>query len=331
MQLTRGGVCAGAPRLRPTLGVDMGELEGTQYRNFVWNSNRWAGFRFRDDDIVISTAPKCGTTWMQMQCALLLFRTPDLPAPLARLSPWLDMNTRPLADVLADLEAQSHRRFIKTHTPLGGIPWDDRVTYVHVGRDPRDAALSLDNHMDNLDMGRLFEVRAAAVGLEDLAELGMDGPPERPDDPAVRFWAWVEGDRIGMGRSGLQGVVEHSRSFWERRDAPNVHLFHYSDQRADLAEEMTRLADALGVDPPTEELVAAARFDAMKQRADELVPNSDTPFWRSPSQFFDKARSGDWRELVGDTDLPRYDSALRAITDDQDLIAWLHGGWRASG
>jgi aryl sulfotransferase len=30
--------------------------------------------------------------------------------------------------VFADLEAQTHRRFIKTHTPLDGIPNDPTVT-----------------------------------------------------------------------------------------------------------------------------------------------------------------------------------------------------------
>ena len=138
--------------------------ERRRYRNFVFDSGRWDAFEFRDGDIVISTPPKCGTTWMQMLCALLIFRTPDLPAPLAMLSPWLDMNLRPLDEVRADLAAQSHRRFVKTHTPLDGLPWDDRVTYVHVARDPRDAALSWDNHMANMDLERFVHaLRSVAV------------------------------------------------------------------------------------------------------------------------------------------------------------------------
>jgi aryl sulfotransferase len=296
-------------------------------KNFVWNYERWAAFPFRDDDIVISTAPKCGTTWMQMQCALLLFRTFELPAPLATLSPWLDMNTRPLAEVLADLDAQTHRRFIKTHLPLGPLPWDDQVTYLHVGRDPRDAALSWGDHWANLDFDRFIELRAAAVGLDDLADLGMDDMPSPPpEDPVQRFWQWVEGDGVGPGSSGLERVISHSRSFWEVRDRPNVHLFHYADMRADLAGEMRRLADALGIEPPTDELVDAAGFDNMKARSDELVPNSDTPFWQSTEQFFHKARSGEWHELIGDDGVPRYEAAVRAVTTDAELIAWMHHG-----
>ena len=298
------------------------------YKNFVWNSDRWDGFEFRDDDIVISTPPKCGTTWMQMQCALLLFRTPDLPAPLAHLSPWLEMNTRPLPEVLEQLAGQTHRRFIKTHTPLGGVPWDDRVTYLHVARDPRDVALSWDNHLSNIDGDRFLAARAAAVGLDDLAELGMDSPPEDPpEDPVLRFWGWIEGDGVSDGNSGLAALIHHSGTFWAARHAPNVHLFHYADLRSDLAGQMARLAAALGVQPPTDELVEAARFESMKARAAELVPNSDTPFWNNSAQFFDKARAGDWRELIGEEGLPRYDAAVATATTDAELAAWLHAGW----
>jgi aryl sulfotransferase len=315
-----------------TEGGVMGEQPGGQtvFKNFVYDSSRWEGFAFRDDDIVISTPAKCGTTWMQMMCALLIFRTPDLPAPLAVLSPWLDMTTRALDEVRADLDAQTHRRFIKSHTPLTGIPWDDRVTYVSVMRDPRDAALSWDNHFANMNMDRLIELRAATVGLDDLAELGMaDGPPAPLPELRDRFWRSMEGDG-SSNPSFLQILVEQGRSFWEARDRPNVHLFHYADLRGDLRGEMTRLADALGVEPPTDELVEAAGFDQMKSRADELVPNSDTQLWHSNTQFFDRARDGEWQAVLGEDDMPRYEKAIAALDLDRDLVAWLHAGWRGT-
>ena len=56
---------------------------------------------------------------------VLVFQTPMLRRPLDRISPWLDMITREREDVVADLDAQTHRRFIKTHTPLDGLPIDD--------------------------------------------------------------------------------------------------------------------------------------------------------------------------------------------------------------
>src|SRR6476646_830027 len=95
-----------------------------RYRSLVFDSARWAGFVFRPGDIVISTPPKCGTTWTQMICALLVFQTTEFPTSLDRISPWLDMQTRDMASVRAALEAQTHRRFITTHTPFDALPHD---------------------------------------------------------------------------------------------------------------------------------------------------------------------------------------------------------------
>ena len=309
--------------------TEPGVTERRRYRTFVFDSARWDGFEYRDRDIVISTPPKCGTTWMQMLCALLIFRTPDLPAPLAQLSPWLDMQTRPRAEVVEGLARQEHRRFIKSHIPLDGLPIDERVSYVGVARDPRDVALSWDNHMANIDTDRFLNARIAAVGADDLEELGITGPPPTPPaDPRERFWHWVDGLSLENEIGGLRSLVNHIATFWDRRDEPNVHLFHYSDLRADLPGQMGRLAECLGLDPPTEELVEAATFSSMKERADELVPNSDTPFWRSNAAFFDRARSGAWEELLDDDGRRRFDETLAKLAPPE-LASFLLRGWLA--
>src|ERR1700689_3665054 len=117
-----------------------------RYQSAEEDSGRWLDFPFRAGDIVISTRSKTGTTWVQTICALLVFRTPELPAPLGRLSPWLDHLITPRDEVYARLAAQQHRRFIKTHTPLDGIPLDPRVTYIVTARHPLDTAVSLCRH-----------------------------------------------------------------------------------------------------------------------------------------------------------------------------------------
>jgi len=123
-----------------------------RYETTMWDSGRWSGFTPRDGDIVVCTSYKAGTTWTQMLCAVLIHQTPTLPAPLAQLSRWLDMRLMPVDDVLAGFEAQGHRRVIKTHTPLDGIPYFENVSYVYCGRDPRDIFMSMQHHMSNIDM-----------------------------------------------------------------------------------------------------------------------------------------------------------------------------------
>jgi hypothetical protein len=173
----------------------------------------------------------------------------------------------------------------------------------------------------------MLEARLSAVGADDLEELGITGPPPPPpEDPTERFWQWMEAEPTGASASGLPMLVEHVRSFWERRDEPNVQLFHYADLRADLAGQMTRLAGALGVDPPGSELVEAATFERMKASADDLAPNSDISLWQDNTHFFDRARSGDWHEHMGAGGDERYERALLALAP-ADLADWLHNGW----
>lgn len=296
-----------------------------RYRSVVSDSSRWDGIAFRPGDIVISTPPKCGTTWMQRLVALLVFDGPDLPAPMAKVSPWFDMQLSSPEQVAALLEAQTHRRFMKTHTPFDGLPYDERVTYICVGRDPRDVAVSSRHHMQNMNMDRFIETRAAAVGLDDLAELGASegGPPPVDDATALRIWMDQPSQTTMMT---LPFTIEHLRSFWEARERPNVAMFHYSDLLADLPGQLKRLGDVLGYDisrERAEQLAAEGSFEAMKSNAERVVPNADIGLWHSADGFLHRGTSGQWRELFTDEDLAHYDARLRELAPP-DLVQWLH-------
>jgi hypothetical protein len=296
-----------------------------RYRSFISDNIRWEGFTFRPDDIVITTPAKCGTTWTQMICALLIFQKTEFDQPLDRLSPWFDMLTRDADDVLARVEAQTHRRFIKTHTPLDGLPWDERVTYIGVGRDPRDVALSFDHHMDNMDITALVNARAGAVGLDDLAEFFPEGPPVRHEREIDRFWAWVDLDDV-TSTSGLKPTLHHLATLWEVRHRPNVVLLHYDDLKDDLDGQMRMVADRLGIVVPDErwpELVAAASFDHMRARASEVAPEIDNTLWHSNEQFFHRGTSGQWRSLLDESDLRRYFARVAEVAE-ADVAAWAH-------
>lgn len=299
-----------------------------RYRSVVADSARWDGFRFRDGDIVISTPPKCGTTWMQRLVALLVFDGPELPAPISKVSPWLDMQLAPLDEVTALLEAQQHRRFIKTHTPLDGIPFDPNVRYVCVGRDPRDVAVSAAHHMTNLNVEQFMATRQAAVGLDDLPELGVNrpGPPPHAAD-IDPLSAWIDDDSDHAPMS-LRFVLGHLSTWWGQQDAPNVALFHYADLRNDLAGELLRLASFLGYDIGPDraaELSQWASFDAMKRDADNVAPNADIALWNDTTSFFHKGESGQWQAVFTEAHLERYDERVRRLTSPE-LAAWLHHG-----
>lgn len=300
-----------------------------RYRSIASDNARWDGFEFREGDIIISTPPKCGTTWMQTICALLIFQTPEFPRALDLISPWFDMLTRRREDVVSDLEAQDHRRFIKSHTPLDGLPDDDRVTHICVARDPRDVALSWDNHMDNLDIPAFLTLRDRAVGLDDLAELMPDGIPVRPDSALERFWQWVDDPTpVDQTPSGLASTLHHLTTFWRERDRSNVVLLHYGDLKSDLEGQMRTLARTLGIDVPEHrwsELVRAATFEEMRRQATAVRPNNTESIWLDPVRFFNKGSSGQWRSLLGDDDLRRYEARALELAD-AEVIDWVHQG-----
>jgi aryl sulfotransferase len=301
-----------------------------RYRSIIADSARWDGFAFRPGEVVISTPPKSGTTWTQMLCALLIFDGPAFPAPLDEVSPWLDMSNRPLAEVTAALAAQTHRRFIKSHTPLDGLPPHPDVTYLVVGRDPRDVAISFEHHAANIDFAHFLELRAKAVGNEDLAELPAFRLPSQ--DPVERFRNFLT-DETRVTPPSLASVQHHLDTAWQRRRDANVALFHYADLKADLAGELLRLARALGIPCSPErarELAPEASLERMRDRGAAVAPSASQANWKDVRAFFRSGGTGEWRERLSPADLGAYESRVAQLVGP-DLAAWAHGGWLASG
>lgn len=256
---------------------------------------------------------------MQMMCGLLVFGTPGLPRPLADLSPWLDMLTAPRDEVYALLEGQQHRRFIKTHTPLDGVPLDPNAVYIVVARHPLDMAVSLYHQGDNIDHDRMRELTG-----------GSEPAADRSARPSLHDWLlrWTQSQadpRESM--DSLPGVMWHLADAWARRDEPNIHLFHYDDLLADLDGEMRRLAGLLGItvsDDVWPDLVRAATFDKMKGRAEHLLPNRHGVF-KDIGAFFRQGRSGSGTAVLSDDELDAY-HARAAELAPPDVLNWLHRG-----
>jgi aryl sulfotransferase len=232
-----------------------------RYQSPEEDSGRWLGFSFRPGDIVISTRRRSGTTWMQMICALLIFQTTDLPAPINRLSPWLDYLVGPPEFVYAQLAEQRNRRFIKTHTPLDGIPSDPRVTYIVTARHPLDMFVSLREYVDSFPVP------------------GAQHRTAEPMHDSLVAWIADAYDPRAYPES-LAGVMRHLCDAWARRHEPNVLLVHYDDLCADLEGRMRWLAGRLGIAVPEQTwptLVAAASFESMRSRADQFAPPPGGP------------------------------------------------------
>ncbi|HEX3917225.1 MAG TPA: sulfotransferase domain-containing protein [Caulobacteraceae bacterium] len=282
------------------------------------DSLRWDAYRPRPGDIIVATAPKCGTTWTQMAAALLV-HGPRLPLPLTRLSPWLDRVSAPLDELLAELDAQPWRRVIKTHTPLDGLPYYDEVSYLFCGRDPRDAYLSMIDNMRNASPATM-----AAV----LQRVGITSTFAFAGDPNLYFRVWMTAPAHGWLQDGFPtgSVFGAARAFWPHRRLPNVHLLHYRDLTLDLEGEFRRLAAFLGVRVAHwPQLLQAASFAAMKAGADETAPGAHLGEWSDNRAFFAAARLDAWREALNAENQALYED-LAPRRGPPAMRAWLEGG-----
>jgi aryl sulfotransferase len=302
-----------------------------EYRTFAQDSRYWDGYRPRSGDVVIATAPKCGTTWMQQIVCSLIFQDPA-PRSLPAVSPWVEARFRSTAEQMQSLlEGQTHRRFLKTHLPIDGLPLHDEVKYIHVARDGRDAVLSMHNHFTGFSEAQLelFD----RIGREDPA-IGR-AYPRPPADPRAYFREWIrqpvlpEKSPPGSNPSYFWTV----RGYWGERERPNLLLAHYADLSADLDGEMRRIADFLDIavdEAVWPSLVRAAGFEAMKAAGGELMPQTRSMFSEGPNRFFHKGESGRWKSIFTDEDLAAY--ATKAKTElTPGLMAWLEAGRRGAG
>lgn len=297
------------------------------YQNHHLDSTRWDTFIHRPDDIIISTSYKAGTTWTQRIVSLLIFGPGPLPGDLMAISPWIDARFfEPVEPMMERLEAQTHRRFVKSHLPLDAIPYWDDVRYIAVGRDSRDVFMSVFNHYSAYTPF-MYQLLASndPVG----------GPmPQCPDDPRTLWREWITTPSFEWERDGSPWWSHHYHveSFWNHRDLPNVLLVHYADMKTDLEGEMRRIAAFLGIEHDEAvwpQLVDGARFETMKRDAVEQAQHMAMVFEGGPERFFFKGTNGRWRDVLTPDDLALYEKAASAL--DPDLRAWLENGRLGSG
>lgn len=296
------------------------------YRLWDYDSRRWAHYRPRPDDIVISTYPKSGTTWMQRIVGMLVFQSVE-PMPLREVSPWLDRRfANPIDAMVAQLQAQTHRRFLKAHLPLDGLPLHDEVKYIHVARDGRDASMSWHNHHAGYHADHIAHTRQ--IGLEDDL-IGRDHPEWLPD-PADEFHRWLTEAIVPGQQDGLPhpSYFAFEKTWWDERLRGNVLLVHYNDLKQDIVKQIKRLAAYLEIgvsDALRREIAEAASFESMRRDGAKLNPHAGKIWRGGTDHFYNRGTNARWVGVFRDQDLELYQRKLDQLGDPA-LAHWLQYG-----
>ena len=295
--------------------------------NFVWpkktrelhnhhfDSTIWNDLAFRDDDIVIATYAKAGTTWTQQIIAQLLFDG-DAGLNVAEMSPWVDLRVPPKSVKLPTIEAQTHRRFMKTHLPVDALRFSPKAKYLYIGRDGRDVLWSMYNHHANAN-------QIWYDGLNNTP--GRVGPPIEPPPADIRqYW------RDWMDKDGhpFWPFWENVRSWWQIRELPNVLMVHFANLKRDMPSEIRRIADFLQI-PVNESrwdaIVEHCTFEWMKKNATKSVPLGGV-FWDGGAEvFIHKGVNGRWRDTLTDAESAEYEARAQAELG-VECARWLSTG-----
>jgi aryl sulfotransferase len=283
------------------------EMHSHHFDSTIWND-----FRFRDDDIIISTYAKSGTTWMQQMVAQMMFG-PDPDLAVADLSPWMDL---PKEVKLPAVEAQTHRRFLKTHLPVDALVFSPSAKYIYIGRDGRDVVWSMHNH----------HATANDLWYEALNDTpGRVGPPiERPTHDLRHYWL----DWLARDGHPFWPFWENVRSWWAIRGLPNVLMVHFNDLKRDLPGQMRRVARFLdlSVDPAHWALIGEyCSFEWMKKNATKSVPLGGA-FWEGGAQtFVHKGANRRWAQTLTAADSAEYEA--RAVRElGAECASWVRDG-----
>jgi aryl sulfotransferase len=284
----------------------------------------------RLDDIIIATAYKSGTTWMQQIMSEILFQGQAKPASVADMSPWVDLRVPPAEVLCPAIEGQTWRRFLKTHLPADAFEpyFNTSAKYIYVGRDGRDAFMSLMNHWEKANdvwYGAMNEA-PGRVGppIPKFSEAGSVS--EIFDRWLSEGWPTLPNESDGWP---FWSLFHNTATWWAKGQAnSNILFVHFNDLKADLQGEMVRIAKFLEVDVDESRLpdmVKACTFDEMKRGADKIAPLNGQLWQGGGNDFIFKGTNQRWKGVLSDSQLAAYEEKVKkALTPD--CAKWLEGG-----
>ena len=192
--------------------------------NFETEEGRLSGLNYTpqlQDEVIITTSPKAGTTWLQQICHQLRSSGPEGDMSFDEIStavPWLELAFDQGQDLAAPQLNQSstNLRVWKSHAWEPDCP--KGAKYIVVVRDPCDVALSFYKFFENW----FFEKDEISV-----------------DAFVQEFWLMR-----GIPESKMQNAsyFHHFLSWYRRKDDDDVLFLFFEDLKVDLKKEVAKIA-----------------------------------------------------------------------------------------
>lgn len=236
-----------------------------------------ANFQARATDVLITTPPKAGTTWMQQILHQLRTGGDEAFFSIDEVVPWLEITRtgKSWQQVLQYYESLAVPRIFKTHCTAEQTPGIGTASIILSSRDPRDCCVSFYFHILNMTE-------------ETRRRVNMPAPEsfEQHVEQWLAFAAWYR----------------NVQSWWPYYDHKKVLWLRYQDMKADLSMSVDRIIDFLQWHITSEQkqrALAYSSFDWMKAHDEKFSNQGDAkkPLFK-PGKFVRQGKVGGYRELM---------------------------------
>ena len=179
-----------------------------------------ANFQPRESDVLITTPPKAGTTWMQQILYQLRSGGDESFVSIDAVVPWLEIQRdgKSWQQILECFEQLTEPRIFKTHCTAEQTPGIGIARIILTSRDPRDCCVSFYHHIMNMTE----EVRS---------EVGITAPTSFDEHVSqwLEFAAWYR----------------NVQSWWPHIDDEKVLWLRYQDLKSDFEKQLDRISKFL--------------------------------------------------------------------------------------
>ena len=236
-----------------------------------------ANFQARPTDVLITTAPKAGTTWMQQILFQLKTGGDTTFEDIDKVVPWLEF---PRTDKSAHQQLQNYElmeepRIFKTHCTYQQTPGVNVARIILSSRDPRDCCVSFYHHMMSLKDEALIKLKI-----------------ERPGSFDDYFESWMS----------FSAWYRNVKSWWPHINNKNLLWLRYEDMVNNLEPCLDRILAFLNwtLDQSAKPMVLEyCSFAWMKQHSGKFFTRFDNGKSMFNSDgFIRKGQVGDHKNLL---------------------------------
>lgn len=284
------------------------------------NDKIWSSLPFRDNDIIIASTIKSGTTWLQQIISQLVFKG-NFNGKMNNVSIWLDtLRNLNEEEIIELIEKQEHRRFLKTHSPAS-IVLNNRnknTKYIFITRDFRDVVWSFYNHFINSK----YVVKENNEFIDTIRRMKKSSNP-------YEFWNITMENIDFFKKCKSYKIIWsyfHTIKTWlENKNNDNILILHFNDLKKDLKGNIIKISEFLGYDYDEEimdEVYKKSTFEWMKDNSKKCAP---VLFKNNSSNFINKGTNKRWKNSLTQDDILKYKNLIKSFFSENETI-WIENG-----